>query len=158
MTDFNPRELIARIRVLPALVQEAVEGLNDEQLDTPYRTGGWTVRQVVHHLADSHMHAYLRMKLVVWENHPVLNAYNQDDWATTRDVQNLPVEPSLQILTGLHRRWAEFLESLPAAAWQRTAHHPERGTVNLTSLLHTYGEHGDRHVRQIRDLRAARSW
>jgi uncharacterized damage-inducible protein DinB len=150
--------LIARIRALPALLQEAVEGLDDEKLNTPYRPGGWTVRQVVHHLADSHMHAYLRMKLTFWQDHPVLNAYNQDDWATTKDVTGLPVESSLQILAGLHRRWVEFLASLPDSAWQRTAHHPERGTITLMSLLHTYAEHGHRHVQQIRELRTSRGW
>jgi hypothetical protein len=158
MTDLDLREGINRIRVLPALLQEAVEGLDDTMLDTPYRAGGWTVRQVVHHLADSHMHAYLRMKLTFWQNQPTLNAYDQDTWATSQDVIGGPVEPSLQILAGLHRRWVEFLGSLPEAAWQSTAHHPERGTITLLSLLHTYARHGDRHVQQIRDLRAGRGW
>ncbi len=149
---------LAALRDLPRQVREAVKGLQGPQLDMPYRTGGWTVRQVVHHLVDSHMHAYLRMKFIVTEDHPVIKPYDQDRWAGLSDAASAPLEPSLLILDGLHERWVRFLELLPDAAWTRSAIHPERGEVTLDSMLRTYAGHGDRHVLQIRGLRTARGW
>jgi len=149
---------LAALRNLPHDLREVVNGLQGMQLDTPYRTGGWTVRQVVHHLADSHMHAYLRMKFIVTEDHPVIKPYDQDCWAALTDAARAPLEPSLLILDGLHERWAHFLESLPDAAWTRSALHPERGEVTLESMLRTYAGHGDKHVEHIRGLRTARGW
>lgn len=149
---------LAALRGLPPHLREAVNGLQGMQLDTPYRPGGWTIRQVVHHLADSHMHAYLRMKFIVTEDHPVIKPYEQDRWAALADAAGASLEPSLLILDGLHERWVRFLESLPDAAWTRTALHPERGEVTLESMLRTYAGHGDKHVGQIRGLRTARGW
>ncbi len=148
----------AALRDLPRHLREVVSGLQDMQLDTPYRVGGWTVRQVVHHLADSHMHAYLRMRFIVTEDHPVIKPYDQDRWATLADAAGGPLEPSLVILDGLHDRWVQFLESLPEAAWTRSALHPERGEVTLQSMLRTYAGHGEKHLAHIRGLRIARGW
>ncbi len=149
---------IASIRLLPALLGAAVQGLDDARLDTPYRDGGWTVRQVVHHLADAHMHAFLRMKLMLAAHHPTLTPYDQDVWAAMDDGRNGPVAQSLAILEGLHGRWAGLLGNLAGEAWQRTGLHPERGAVTVRSLLRTYAAHGERHVAQITGLRRARGW
>jgi hypothetical protein len=158
LTTTERREKIAKIQQLPAVLKAAVQGLNDRQLDTPYRTGGWTVRQVVHHLADSHMNAVIRMKLILTEEAPTLKPYNQDAWAKLIDTSTLPIQSSLALLTGLHERWTKLLESLPDGAWIRTAHHPERGDVSLESMLITYSGHGEKHVGQITGLRNAQGW
>jgi DinB superfamily len=148
---------IAQIAGFPPALREAVEDLTDEQLDTPYRDGGWTVRQVVHHVADSHMSGYLRCRWTVAEDHTTLKTYDQDRWATFADSA-LPVAPSLTILDGLHERWVAFLSSLPDDAWSRTAIHPDRGEITLDDLLDTYSHHGANHVKQITDLRARKGW
>jgi uncharacterized damage-inducible protein DinB len=148
---------IARIAACPPALRAAVTDLSDEQLDTPYREGGWTVRQVVHHLADSHANAYLRFRWVVAEDRPTIKTYDQDVWARFPDSQ-MPVAPSLKIVEGLHARWSNFLSSLPEDAWLRKANHPEQGEITLDDLLDTYSEHGANHVRQITDLRARKSW
>lgn len=149
---------IALIRDFPGQLTDALAGLSDPQLDTPYRVGGWTVRQVVHHLADSHMHAYLRMKLIVAEQNPPLKPYDQDAWASMPDCRSGPLAMSLRVLTGLHERWALFLESLPDDAWGRTAFHPERGAVTLESMLKTYSDHGQKHIGHITGLRHGKGW
>lgn len=148
---------IARIAACPPALRAAVEGLRDEQLDTPYRDGGWTVRQVVHHLADSHANAYLRFRWVVAEENTVIKTYDQDVWANFEDMK-MPLAPSLTILDGLHERWAFFLRSLPDSAWSKKATHPERGNITLDDLLDIYSVHGDNHIRQIADLRENRGW
>ena len=148
---------IAGIRGFPPIIRAAVKGLNDDQLDSRYRDGGWTVRQVVHHLADSHANAYLRFKWLVTEDHPTIKTYDQDVWAALPDSR-LPLESSLRLLDGLHERLAGFLESLPAEALSRTGTHPERGEVTLDDLLETYADHGAHHAVQITDLRARRGW
>lgn len=149
---------ITAIRDLPQRLREVVRGLNDTQLDTPYRDGGWTVRQVVHHLADSHAHAFLRMKFILTEDHPTLKPYDQDIWAAQPDVLLGPIEPSLVLLMGLHERWVRMLHDVPEDGWHRTALHPERGTLTLEDMLTTYARHGVKHVGQIRELRRARGW
>jgi hypothetical protein len=149
---------IAKIRELPANLEKAVAGLSDQQLDTPYREGGWTLRQVVHHLADSHMNAFVRMKLILTEDNPTIKPYNQDAWATQADYLNVPLAASLGILRGLHERWARVMESVPEQAWQRTANHPERGPVTLEGMLTTYANHGEKHVEHIMGLRRDRKW
>lgn len=152
------RAMIDQLRELPGHLREAVRGLADWQLDTPYRENGWTPRQVVHHVADSHMNAFVRTKLILTENHPALKPYDQDAWAATAEAAQQGVEASLSIVDGLHQRWAALMEALPEAAWQRTGHHPERGEVSVADLLHTYSRHGERHTEQILGLRRARSW
>ncbi len=149
---------IAKIQQLPAQLEAAIAGLNDAQLDTPYRDGGWTVRQVVHHLADSHMNAYIRMRLIATEDRPTLKPYDQDVWARFYDAQSMPVAPSLAILRGLHERWTDFLQRLSAESWSRAGHHPERGEVTLDSLVTIYAGHGAKHVDQIMGLRQAKGW
>src|SRR5678816_4230695 len=115
-------------------LRDAVAGLSQAQLDTPYRDGGWTVRQVVHHVPDSHMNAYIRTKLAVAENHPRITAYNQDDWVKFADAHKAPIAPSLALLENLHVRWVQFLRSLSESAFERTLDHPENGT--MLSLIH----------------------
>ncbi|MEO5580249.1 MAG: YfiT family bacillithiol transferase [Gemmatimonadaceae bacterium] len=149
--------MIAQLRACPEAMRAAVAGLGETQLDTRYRDGGWTVRQVVHHLVDSHVNAYLRFKWTVAEEHPTIKTYDQDAWAEMSDSK-LPVEPSLAILDGLHERWAVFLSQLPASAWSRGLVHPERGEMTLDDLLVMYAGHGINHVRQITHLRESRGW
>jgi hypothetical protein len=148
---------IADIRAFPPIIRSAVDGLTDNQLDTQYREGGWTVRQVVHHLADSHVNAYLRFRWLVTEDHTTIKTYDQDQWASLPDSQ-LPLESSLRLLEGLHERWAAFLDLLPGDAWSRTGMHPERGEVSLDDLLEMYSGHGAHHAKQITDLRARKDW
>ncbi len=157
---FNSEERnnkIGAIRAFPPIIRVAVDGLNDQQLDTPYRDGGWTVRQVVHHVADSHANAYLRFRWLVTEDHPTIKTYDQDVWAALPDSR-LPVESSLRLLDGLHERWAGFLDSLPVDTWSRTGIHPERGEVTMDDLLEIYSGHGAHHAGQITDLRARQGW
>jgi hypothetical protein len=156
-TAAERQQQIDRIEELPRRIEEAVRGLDDRQLDTPYREGGWTPRQVVHHLVDSHSNALIRMKLTLTEDHPPLKPYDQDAWAKLADSR-LPVEPSLAILRGLHERWTALLRSLPEEAWARTAFHPERGDITLDDQLALYAEHGAKHAKQITDLRSRQGW
>ena len=158
MTSHERTIKIEKIRLLPSLVEQAVSGLNDEQLDTCYRDGGWTVRQVVHHLADSHMNAFVRMKLILTEECPQLKGYDQDAWAMLPDTMALPVGSSLGILSGLHERWAMLLGSVSETGWNRVGRHTERGDVTLESLLNTYAHHGEKHVGQIMNLRTVKGW
>ena len=148
---------IARIAACPPALREAVGGLSDSQLDVPYREGGWTVRQVVHHLADSHANAYLRFRWVAAEDNTTIKTYDQETWAEFDDSK-MPIEPSLTILDGLHERWSHFLCTLPDSAWRRTANHPERGTISMDDLLDIYSEHGENHVKQITGLRERKGW
>lgn len=148
---------IARIADSPRALHAAVEGLSDEQLDTPYRDGGWTVRQVIHHVADSHVNGYLRFRWTVTEDHPTLKSYDQDVWATLPDAK-MPLDPSFSIIDGLHRKWTTFLSALPDDAWSRSAMHPENGEMTMDDLLDTYSEHGHTHAKQITDLRARKGW
>jgi hypothetical protein len=150
--------LIDEIAALPDKLEAAVAGLTDAQLDTRYREGGWTVRQVVHHVADSHIHSFIRMKFILTEDNPTLKPYNQDVWAVQADVNGMPVSHSLQIIRGLHARWAVLLRAVPASSWGRTAFHPERGTVRLEDLVKIYAGHGEKHVAQITGLRTAKGW
>jgi hypothetical protein len=148
---------IERIGAAPTALRNAVKGLTDEQLDTPYRDGGWTCRQVVHHVADSHMNAFLRFRWVVAEDRPTIKTYDQDEWAKFPDLK-LPLDPSLQIIDALHTRWTTFLSALPSSAWERKANHPEHGEVTMDDLLNIYSEHGHNHAKQITDLRERKGW
>jgi hypothetical protein len=151
-------EMIGRLEKLPGMVECAVYGLSDEQLDTPYREGGWTARQVVHHVADSHMNAFIRMKFILTEDEPALKPYDQDVWANLADAAQLPVDGSLSIIRGLHTRWTALLKSLPDSAWERSGYHPERGAVTIDRLLEIYAGHGEKHVAQIMGLRQKNAW
>lgn len=157
---FTPQERqskIADIRSAPHIIRSAVAGLDDQQLDTPYREGGWTVRQVVHHLADSHMNAYIRFRWVITEDYPTIKTYDQDLWAALPDSR-LPIDGSLRILDSLHERWSALLDALPENSWSRKGMHPEQGEMTLDDLLQMYAEHGAHHAGQITDLRVRKGW
>ena len=149
---------IGQIGVMPVELRAAVEGLSEEQLDTPYREGGWTVRQVVHHVADSHLHAYIRAKLALTEEQPVIKPYDEARWAELADGRFEDVGISLALLDALHKRWVLLMESLREAQWQRTFLHPEKGPVRLDQQLASYAWHGRHHVAHITALRARMGW
>lgn len=158
LTSENRRKILLEISELPGRLRDALEGLSDRQLDTPYRPEGWTVRQVVHHLADSHMHAYIRTRFALTVHEPTIMAYDEAIWANFKDAQSGPVEPSLLVLDGLHARWTVLLESLPEADWLRKFVHPERGVVALDINIPMYAWHGRHHVTHITALRKRMSW
>lgn len=151
-------ERIEMLAAHPARIRGAVTGLDDGQLDTCYRDGGWTVRQLVHHLADSHLNSYLRFRLAVTEQHPRICTYDQDAWAELEDARTGPVEPSLGVLDGLHARWVHFLRSLPPEAFDRTVDHPELGAVTVDRLLEVYGWHCVHHEGHVIALRRRMGW
>jgi len=150
MTHEERQKMIDKIEALPAQLRATIAGATDAQLMRPYRDGGWNSRQVIHHLADSHVMAYIRAKKVVSEDNPALQAYDQDVWATHKDGSTGPLEPSLAIIEGVHARWAAFLRSLPESAWTRTAVHQERGPMTLEDLLRIYSGHGEKHIGHIK--------
>ena len=153
LSEARRREMIEQIAETPAKVRAAVAGLTEKQFDTPYREGGWTVRQVVHHLADSHLNAYVRFKLAVTEREPTIKTYEQERWAELADAKSAPIEPSLVLLESLQQRWAMFLKSLTDADYARKLKHPELGEVNLEKYLAMYAWHGRHHVAHITSLR-----
>jgi uncharacterized damage-inducible protein DinB len=150
--------LIDSIAAHPANVRAAVAGLSDEQLDTPYREGGWTLRQVVHHVVDSHVNSYIRFKLAITEDHPAVRTYQQTLWAELPDGKSAPVDSSLAILDGLHDRWVRFLHALRPEDFARTMEHPEMGEVSVDFLLQLYGWHCPHHEGHITGLRESRGW
>ena len=150
--------LIGKIEETPARMRAAVAGLNDEQLDTPYRPEGWTVRQVVHHVPESHLNSYIRFKLAITEDEPVIKPYFEDRWAELDDARQAPIALSLDLLETLHGRWVWFLRSLKEKDWQRTFRHPELGVVNLDKTVALYAWHGQHHVAQITSLRERKGW
>ncbi|MFB9325703.1 YfiT family bacillithiol transferase [Paenibacillus aurantiacus] len=150
---------IREIEKLPAKLRLAVEGLSEEQLDTPYREGGWTVRQVVHHVADSHMNSLTRFKLALTEDQPTIKPYAEERWAELADTRTAPVELSLHLIEALHERWVLLLESLTEAEFERAFYHPESGeTVPLDRSLGIYAWHGNHHAAHITALRARKGW
>jgi uncharacterized damage-inducible protein DinB len=149
---------IDQIDQVPEALAAAVAGLSEAQLDTPYREGGWTPRQIVHHLADSHMNAFTRFKLGVTEDNPTIKPYNEKDWAEMPDARVAPPTWSLSIIEGLHARWVQCLQSMDAAAFARTVMHPERGPMTLGDMMQLYAWHGAHHVTQITALRARMGW
>ena len=147
------------IATLPGRLRAVVAGLDDSQLDTPYREGGWTVRQVTHHVADSHMHAYMRTKHTLTEELPTIKAYEEADWAELVDGRTLPVEPSLQILEGVHARWDTLLASVTEAQWRREYLHPQyQSRWPLWKVIALYEWHGRHHVGHITALRTREGW
>jgi hypothetical protein len=143
---------------LPQDLRSAVDGLEDAQLDTPYREGGWTVRQVVHHVADSHMNCYLRIKFALTEAAPTIMPYDENAWAALHDGADAPVEWSLALVEALHARLLMLLQSLSSTAWQRTFVHPENGPLKLETVALLYAWHSKHHVAHITALRAAKGW
>lgn len=157
ISDARRSELIAQIADAPGKLRDALKGLDAKQLETPYRDGGWTVRQVTHHLADSHLNAYVRFKLAMTEDFPTIRPYDQKRWAETADTRG-PVEASVELLDALHQRWVALLKSMSAADYQRKLNHPEMGEVVLEKYLGMYAWHGRHHVAHITSLRDRMGW
>ena len=143
---------IETIASTPKMLTDAVRALSDKQLDTPYREGGWTVRQVVHHVPDSHMNAFIRMKLALTEDAPPVKAYDEDAWAKLADAQG-PVDPSLTLLTALHDRWVKLLRAMKPEDFSRTVTHPQNGQISIDFLLALYAWHGPHHVAHVKSVR-----
>jgi uncharacterized damage-inducible protein DinB len=150
--------MIEQIASAPPALAAAVKGLTNAQLDTPYREGGWTPRQIVHHIADSHMNAYIRFKLGITENNPTIKPYDEKTWAETIDGRTAPVEVSLPVIDGLHKRWVQLLRSFEFGTFSRTVMHPERGPMTLSDLLQLYSWHGRHHTAHITGLRRRMGW
>ncbi len=142
---------IQAIASLPGKLGALLEPVSEKQLACRYRAGGWTVRQVVHHLSDSHMNAFLRFKLALTEDHPSLKPYDEDAWVRTPEIGRLDPRPSLVLLEGLHQRWVALLQALPQTAWERTVYHPEHErSISLAEMLAHYAWHGEHHLAHIR--------
>lgn len=150
--------LIKNVAQLPARLGVAIGGLTAPQLNTPYRPGGWTVRQVVHHFADSHMNAFVRFKLALTEDAPTVKTYEEARWAETADAKMPPIELSLPLLENLHARWVLLMRSLSEEEWARKMAHPERGLVTLDENLCIYSWHSLHHVAHIMALRNREGW
>jgi hypothetical protein len=158
ITPQDLQNAIDDIAALPAELRKAVEGLDEAQLDTPYRPDGWTVRQVVHHLADSHMNAFSRIRKALTEHDPEIFAYNEKAWAELDDSRHAPVDLSLSLLDALHRRLTMMLRSVTGEQWQRTFRHPERGPMRIDWNTLLYAWHGKHHVAHITSLRERQNW
>lgn len=150
--------MIRTLAELPARLRAATAGLNDKQLDTPYRDGGWTVRQLIHHLADSHTNSYIRFKFALTEHEPALKSYDEAVWAQLPEARTAPVEISLALIDALHRRWVLMLESMTDSDFERTFRHPELGLLRLDTNLALYAWHSRHHTAHITALRARLDW
>lgn len=152
------KSAIAEIAATPANLRAAVRGLNDSQLDTPYRDGGWTVRQVLHHVPDSHVNAYVRLKLALTESNPTIRPYDENTWAKLDDSRSTPPETSLVLLESLHARWVLLWNSMRAEDFARKLIHPEHGERNVDWMVFLYAWHGRHHVAHITELRKQKGW
>ena len=157
-TENQRNKFIDDIEKAPAALRQAVRGLTPQQTETPYRDGGWTIRQVVHHVPESHMNAYIRFKLALTEDAPAVKPYLEDRWANTPEVQSTPLDVSLALLDSLHERWVRLLRSLRPEEWKRTFHHSELGNVPLERNLALYAWHGQHHVAHITELKKKMGW
>jgi hypothetical protein len=157
-TEDQKQKFLDDISHTPANLRAAVAGLSEQQLDAPYRPDGWTVRQVVHHLPDSHLNAYVRFKLALTEEEPTIKPYAEDRWAVLADSRTTPIEVSLMLLESLHTRWMRLLGSLATADWKRTFRHPDLGVMPLEKTLAMYAWHGRHHVAHITSLRERNGW
>jgi DinB superfamily len=153
----RPR-LMGEIAEAPARLRQAIDGLDDRQLDAPYRPGGWTVRQVVHHVPESHMHSFLRMRLALTEDEPTVKPYNEAKCAELADSRSLPPACSLALLENLHIRWVDLLRHMTDADFHRSYRHPEIGLVRLDTNLALYAWHGRHHTAHITGLRQRMGW
>jgi DinB superfamily len=158
ISAINRAEWLSELEELPANLKQAVAGLRYDQLDTPYRPGGWTVRQVVHHLPDSHLHSYQRFRLALTEERPEIKTYDEAKWAELSDAKTAPIEISLSLLTALHARWITLLRSLDESHLERTVRHPEWGEISLDWMLGLYAWHSRHHVAHITSLRKREGW
>lgn len=147
------------IQHCPVLLENAISNLDEAQLNIPYRAGGWNARQVIHHVADSHMNAYIRFKLALTEENPTIKTYDEAAWAELSDTKNLPINISLTLLHALHLRWYELLKNIQEQDWERTIFHPEyKQQITLWNLLKMYAWHGKHHVAHITSLRERLGW
>jgi len=156
--DAQRRRWIGEIEAAPAQLRAAVAGLSAEQLDTPYRPRGWTIRQVIHHVPDSHLNAYLRFKLALTEEQPTIKPYFEERWAELSDSRATPIETSLALLDALHHRWVILLRAMAPADFARTFAHPELGVQTLDRTLALYAWHGRHHAAHITSLRERMGW
>src|SRR5437016_9358979 len=152
------QQAMDEIAALPAKMRAAVKGLNEAQLDTPYRADGWTVRQVLHHVPDSHLNAYMRLKLALTEDSPTIKPYEEARWAELADSRDTPIEVSLNLLESLHTRWVTLLHSLRDEDYARTFTHPDHGKMTVDWLLQLYAWHSRHHVGHVTSLRARKGW
>ena len=158
LSDHERQTLIDQIAETPLRMRAAVAGLDQTQLDTPYRPEGWTVRQVVHHVPESHLNSYTRFKLALTEDEPTIKPYFEDRWAELDDARQAPIELSLDLLDTLHARWVWFLRTLKQSDFERTFRHPDLGTVSLDKNIALYAWHGRHHVAHITSLRERMGW
>lgn len=158
ITPQDRREDLLQLQDAPDRLRAAVEHLSSDQLDAPYRPGGWTVRQVIHHLADSHLNWYARTKLALTEKEPLIKPFDENLWAELPDARYGPIEPSMLLLDGLHTRWTQSFESLGASDWARTMIHPERGALTLDAILPMIAWHGRHHTAHITEHRKRMGW
>jgi uncharacterized damage-inducible protein DinB len=158
LTENKKAEFLNDIEQAPSRMRAAVAGLSEKQLETPYREGGWTVRQVVHHVPDSHMNSYIRFKLAMTEQEPTIRPYMENLWAELPEAKNGPIEMSLRLLEDLHARWIMFLRALKPEDWKRTFRHPELGLMSLEKALALYAWHSKHHVAHINRLREQMGW
>jgi uncharacterized damage-inducible protein DinB len=158
LTPAQRKQYLNDIEQTPARLRAAVRGLSDEQLNTPYREGGWTVRQLAHHVPDSHMNAYIRFKLALTEDEPTIRPYMEDRWAELPESKQAPIDVSLTLLDSLHQRWTMVLRNIPDADWKRTFRHPEMGLLSLEKTLALYAWHGKHHVAHVTTLREKMGW
>jgi hypothetical protein len=152
------KAMIRQIAEAPAALRAAVDGLTDQRFETPYRPGGWTVRQVVHHVADSHMNAYCRFKFALTEDNPTIKPYDEAAWANVADTAGTPPAVSLALLEALHQRWIVLLESMSERDFARPLHHPDHGQIALDWMLQLYAWHGRHHTAHVTELRKREGW
>jgi len=158
LTDDQRNNALDDVATTPANLRAAVKGLSEAQLDTPYRPGGWTVRQVVHHMPDSHMNSYVRFKLALTEDEPTIKTYAEDRWAELADTKATPIGVSLTLFDSLHDRWVRLMRSLTTEDWKRSFRHPDLGPMSLEKALALYAWHGRHHVTHITALREREGW
>ncbi len=158
VTPSKRQQAIDELAATPVKLRAAAKGLSDSQLDTPYREGGWTVRQVVHHVPDSHLNAYVRLKLALTEEKPTIKPYDQEAWANLADSKSTPIETSLTLLSTVHDRWDRLWRSMKPEQFARVMIHPEHGERSVDWLLFLYEWHGRHHTAHITELRKQKGW
>jgi len=158
LTPDQKKQYLQDIEETPTRLRAAVRGLSDQQVNTPYRDGGWTVRQLTHHVPDSHMNAYIRFKLALTEDEPTIRPYMEDRWAELPESKQAPVELSLALLDSLHQRWTMVLKNISETDWKRNLRHPEMGLLSLEKTLALYAWHGRHHTAHVTALREKMGW
>jgi uncharacterized damage-inducible protein DinB len=159
--DYSPEarlELIERLKTAPSSLRRAIQDLSDAQLETPYREGSWTVRQVAHHIPDSHLNAYTRVKLALTEDRPIIKPYDEEAWAQLEDTKRVPLEVSVALLEAVHTRWIAIFQSLSESQWKLEYLHPVNGAMSLEATLASYVWHGEHHIAQITALCQRQGW